>query len=237
MLIFFLILFKQTRPVSSKDFWIYSDKYAVDVIFDLFSAILKLILGCGVVFIGLTFLKSRKFSNAKNDIQNLQARLSQLRLALKGKIKRKSNVFRAGIKANIVEGDIYDSTLKSLTEVKFENSDDFQLYFDISKQLVKMVQISGDGEGVPSHVAENNYMSSDFKTEMDIIRLIKDMSDLSSKINIRVEEHNKTSSQKLQRVDSLVFPSITEVNKVFKGEDEFTSTSLSDNTKSNTKAS
>ena len=210
----------------------------MDVIFELFTVVLKLILGCGVVFIGLTFLKSKKFSNAKNDIQNLQARLSQLRLALKGKIKRKSNVFRAGIKANIVEGDIYDSTLKSLTEVKLETSEDFQTYFDISKQLAKMVQLSGDGASMPSHMTDNNYMSSDFKTEMDIIRLIKDMSDLSSKINIRVEEHNRTSSQKLQRVDSLVFPSITEVNKVFKGEDELTSTSLSDSTtKSGNKAS
>lgn len=210
----------------------------MDAIFDLFNVILKLILGCGVVFIGLTFLKSKKFLNAKNDIQNLQARLSQLRLALKGKIKRKSNVFRASIKANIVEGDIYDSTLKSLTEVKLENSEDFQAYFDISKQLVKIVQISGDGENVPSHMADNNYMSSDFKTEMDIIRLIKEMCDLSSKINSRVEEHNRTSTQKLQRVDSLVFPSITEVNKVFKGDDEFTNNSLSDNpTKPTNKAS
>jgi hypothetical protein len=237
MLVSFLGYFKQTRPVSSND-WHISDKYHVDVIFDLFSVMLKLILGCGVIFIGLTFLKSKKFLNAKNDIQNLQARLSQLRLALKGKIKRKSNVFRAGIKANIVEGDIYDSTLKSLVEVKFESSEDFQNYFDISKQLVKMVQVSNDGENVPSHVAENNYMSSDFKTEMDIIRLIKEMSDLSNKINSRVEEHNRTSTQKLQRVDSLVFPSITEVNKVFKGDDDFTTTSLSDSAvKSTTKAS
>lgn len=200
----------------------------MDVIFELFNVILKLILGCGVVFIGLTFLKSKKFLNAKNDIQNLQARLSQIRLALKGKTKRKSNVFRAGIKANIVEGDIYDSNLKSLTEVKFETSEDFQAYFDISKQLVKMLQITNGSENAPSHMAENNYMSSDFKTEMDIIRLIKEMTELSSKINSRVEEHNRTSTQKLQRVDSLVFPSITEVNKVFKGDDEFTNNSLSD---------
>lgn len=205
----------------------------MDAIFDLFNVILKLILGCGVIFIGLTFLKSKKFLNAKNDIQNLQARLSQIRLALKGKTKRKSNVFRAGIKASIVEGDIYDSNLKSLTEVKFETSEDFQAYFDISKQLVKMIQISGDGASTPAHVLDNNYMSSDFKTEMDIIRLIKEMSDLSSKINSRVEEHNRTSTQKLQRVDSLVFPSITEVNKVFKGDDEFTNNSLSDADKPN----
>jgi hypothetical protein len=203
----------------------------VDAIFELFNVILKLVLGCGVVFIGMTFLKSKKFLNAKNDIQNLQARLSQLRLALKGKIKRKSNVFRAGIKCNIIEGDIYDSALKSLTEIKFENSEDFQSYFDISKHLVKILQISGDNENVPSHALENNYMSSDFKTEMDIIRLIKEMTDLSSKINIRVEEHNRNSNQKLQRVDSLVFPAIAEINKVYKADDEFTSNSLSDNSR------
>lgn len=189
------------------------------------------------MFVGFAFLRTRRFLNAKNDIQNLQARLSQMRLALKGKVKKKSNIFRAGIKAPIIEGDIYDSTIKSLNDIKFETSEDFQLYFETCKQLVKMVQVTNEGENIPSHMLENNYMSNDFKTEMDILRLIKDMSDLSSKINHRVEDHNRKHAQKLNRVDSLVFPSITEVNRVFKGEDFVTGTSLSDDSTGTPKAS
>ena len=202
-----------------------SDTLIVDSIFELFGLLIRVVLICGCIFIALTYLRSKKFNDAKSEFQNLQARLSQLRLALKAKVKRKSNIFRATIKTQIIEGDIYDSTLKALIENKFETSEDFQNYFDTSRQLVKMIQISNDGENVAAHVAENNYMSNDFKTEMDIVRLIKDMSDLSSKINSRVEEHNRTSKQKLQKVDPLVFASITEVNRVFKG-DDFSGTSL-----------
>jgi hypothetical protein len=164
-------------------------------------------------------LRSKKFNQAKSEFQNLQARLSQLRLALKGKVKRKSNVFRAAIKAQIVEGDIYDSNLKALIENKFETSDDFQNYFDVSRQLVKMVQISNDEETSSLRLAENDYMSSDFKTEMDIVRLIKDMTYISSKINAHVDEHNRTSKKKLNKVDPLAFTSISEINRVFKGDD------------------
>lgn len=175
----------------------------------------------GSAYMAVFLLRSKKFNSTKSDVQTLQARLSQLRLALKAKVRRKSNMFRVMKKTAAIEGDIFDSTNRSLCEIKFENSNDFQMYFDLSKQLVKIISIENHGEGFSEATIENNFMSNDFKTEMEIIRIIKEMTDLSSKINNRIEDHNRTSSgaQKIQRVDSLIFPSMTEVNRIFKSTD------------------
>lgn len=190
----------------------------MDFIFDLIQLIIQITLFGGSTYIVIHFMRSKKFNSTKTDVQNLQARISQLRLALKAKVRRKSNTFRTMSKASVVEGDLFDSTLKSLCEVKFETSDDFQMYFEISKQIVKIISIDNKGEGITNQAVENNYMCNDFKTEMDIIRIIKEMSELSARVNHRTDDHNRTNSQKLSRVDSLVFPAITEVNRVFKSE-------------------
>ena len=190
----------------------------MDFIFDLIQLIIEITLFGGSTYIVIHFMRSKKFNSTKTDVQNLQARISQLRLALKAKVRRKSNTFRTMSKVSVVEDDLFDSTLKSLCEVKFETSDDFQMYFEISKQVVKIISIDNKSENITNQAVENNYMCNDFKTEMDIIRIIKEMADLSARVNHRIDEHNRTNSQKLSRVDKLVFPSITEVNRVFKSE-------------------
>jgi hypothetical protein len=197
----------------------------VDAIFDLLNTVIKITLVAGGAFIVFNVMRSKKFNSTKTDLQNLQARLSQLRLALKAKVKRKSNIFRTMIKTAIIEGDLFDTSTRNLIDVKFETSDDFQEYFDVSRQIVSMINV----ENGTAHEAatENNFMSSDFKTEMDIIRIIKEMVDLSAKINARVEDHNRTSSQKLKKVDPLVFASITEINRVFKADDNTTESKAS----------
>ncbi len=188
----------------------------MDAIFDLINLVIKITLATGGVFIVFNMLRSKKFNSTKSDLQLLQARLSQLRLALKAKVKRKTNAFRTMLQSPIIEGDLFDNITRSLVDVKFETSEDFQNYFDISRQTLNLIQIENGttAEANP----ENNYMSNDFKSEMDILRIIKEMTELSAKINNRVEEHNRTSSQKLKKVDPLYFSSITEVNRVFKGD-------------------
>ncbi len=190
----------------------------MEAIFDLISIVVKISLFGGAVFLVLSFFKTKKLTSFKTDLQNLQARLSQLRMALKGKVKKKSNVIRAACQANIVEGDPFDQAVQQLVNNKFESSDDFQDYFDTSRKLVRMLQIESK-EPIAEHSVENNYMSHDFKTEMEIVRIIKDMCDLSARINVRIEEHKRTSGLKHPRVDSLVFPAITEVNRIFNSEE------------------
>jgi len=189
----------------------------VDAIFDLLNMVIKITLAAGALFITFGVVRSKKINSTKTDLQNLQARLSQLRLALKAKVKRKSNVLRTMIKTSIIEGDFFDTSTRSLLDVKFETSDDFQTYFDISRNIVGMIHVE-NGTTAEAN-SENNFMSNDFKTEMDIIRIIKEMMDLSARINSRVEEHNRTSSQKMLKVDSLSFPSSSEVHRVFKVDD------------------
>ncbi len=166
----------------------------MESIFDLISIVVKISLFGGAVFLVLSVFKTKKLSSFKNDVQNLQARLSQLRMALKGKVKKKSNVIRASYASSIVEGDQFDQAVQQLVNNKFESSDDFQDYFDTSRKLVRMLQIESK-EPLPETSVENNYMSHDFKTEMEIMRIIKDMCDLSAKINVRIEEHKRTSGQ------------------------------------------
>jgi len=195
----------------------------VDAIYELLNTVIKLTLAAGALFIAFSVVRSKKINSTKTDLQNLQARLSQLRLALKAKVKRKSNILRTMIKTSIIEGDLFDTSTRSLLDVKFESSDDFQSYFDISRNIVGMIHVENGTTGEAT--SENNFMSNDFKTEMDIIRIIKEMMDLSSKINSRVEEHNRTSSQKLHKVDSLSFASSREVHRVFKVDDSGTEAS------------
>lgn len=208
----------------------------MDTIFDLLNIVIKITLVAGGTFALFKVLKTKKFHSAKSEIDNMQARLSQLRLALKAKVKRKSNSFRTMIKTSIIEGDLFDTATRSLVDVKFETSDDFQSYFDISHNIAKMIQV--ENGTLQEANSENSYMSTDFKVEMDIIRIIKEMTMLSARINNRVEDHNRTSSQKLKKVDNLVFNSITEVNRVFKAEEQTTTSEVKDSKKDlSTKAS
>ncbi len=164
-------------------------------------------------------IRFKKASSIKAEILNLQATLSQSRIALKGKIKKKSNVFRSSFKSPISEGDMFDNALKQLAENSFESSDDFQNYFDLSRKIVNFIQVENKGDVDKNSNIENNFMCSDFKTEMDIIRLIKVMTNMSSKINSRIEDNNKTAGSKpIQKVDALVFNSLMEINRIFKSD-------------------
>jgi hypothetical protein len=190
----------------------------VDPIIDLFTTVLKIAVFGGFVLFVTNILKFKKFSNVKSEILNLQAKISQLRLALKGKVKKKSNIFRGSLKAGTTEGDMVDNALKSLCENNFECGDDFQAYFDASRKIVNYIQIQS-GEG-PTQTAENNFMCGDFKTEMDIVRIIKELSTLSAKVNSRIDDYNRiNANQKMPKVDSLIFPSLAEIGRIFNEDD------------------
>lgn len=197
--------------------------FNVESIIELFNVILKIAFFGGIVLLITKFVRFKRSSSVKSDVLNLQAKLSQLRLALKGKIKKKSNIFRGSFKAPITEGDMIDNALKQLVDNPFESSDDFQGYFDLSRRIVNFIQVENSGDAAANVNVENNFMCSDFKTEMDIVRVIKEMTDISSKINSRIEENNRMSpNQPIAKVDSLIFTSMVDINRIFK-EDTHTS--------------
>lgn len=190
---------------------------SVESIIELFNTILKIAFFGGMVILVTKFMKFKKASSVKSDVLNLQAKLSQLRLALRGKIKKKSNIFRSSFKTGITEGDMIDNALKQLVDNPFESSEDFQAYFDLSRRIVNFIQVENNGDASSKMNVENDFMCSDFKTEMDIVRVIKEMTDISSKINSRIEDNNRMNpGNPIAKVDSLVFTSLVEINRIFK---------------------
>ncbi len=189
----------------------------MDSILELFNTILSVAFFGGVLLMAFKIAKFKKFNGVKSEIQNLQARLSQFRLALKGKMKKKANTFRASFKSAVSEGDMIDKALRQLCENKFETGEDLQAYFDLSRRIVNFIHVENGTDATTPASLENNFMCSDFKTEMDIVRIIKEMCELSSRINERIDEHNRINpGHILARVDSMQFSSQTEITRIFR---------------------
>ncbi len=190
----------------------------MDSIIDLFNLVLKIAFFGSILLVASNIVKYKKSSNIKTEIQNLQARLSKLRLSLKAKVKKKSHVFRSSFtKTAITEGDMIDVALRELLENPFDTSEQFQKYFEQSRKIVNFIQVETGEEPSQTSDLENNFMCSDFKTEMDIVRIIKEMSTISSRINSRVEDNNRSyPGQPLKRVDGMAFESLNEINRIFK---------------------
>ena len=193
----------------------------MEPILDLFNTILKIAFLGGVVLFVSKMIKSNRFKNVKHEIEVLQAKLSQYRLVLKSKVKKKSQIFRVSFKGPVSEGDLIDQTIKSLGENNFEKGDDFQNYFESSRKIVHFLQVDSNAANplqTTPQTLENNFMCPDFKLEMDIVRVIKEMTDLNSRINTSIDEYNgKTRKVQLhlKKNESLNFPSLSEINKIF----------------------
>lgn len=205
----------------------------MDPIIDLFNIVLKISFIGGFFLLASNLIKHKKSTNAKVEIQNLQARLSKLRLSLKAKVKKKSNIFRTSFtKTAVTEGDMIDNSLKELVDNTFESSEQFQKYFDQSRKIVNFIQIENQIGPATNEAVENNFMCSDFKTEMDIVRIITEMSNISSRINSRINEHNITyPSKPIKKVDAMVFESLTDVMRIFKTDEEGVVTDIEDTEK------
>lgn len=194
----------------------------MDTVIDLFNLVLKIAFFGGFLILVSGLMKYKKTSNIKLEILNLQARLSKLRLSLKGKIKKKSMIFRSSFnKTAISEGDMIDNALKQLVENPFETSENFQSYFELSRKIVNFIQVENKSEPDQNTNLENNFMCSDFKTEMDIVRIIKEMGTICARINRRVEDNNVAyPSQPLKKVDGMVFESLADINRIFKSDEQ-----------------
>lgn len=194
----------------------------MDVIFNLLSTIFNITLVGAVIFCILKFIEFRRNLLTKNEIQTLQARVSMLRMALKSKVKKKANSFRSKFVKPINSGDPFDIAISDLTENKFETGEDFQNYFDLSKRINSYINadfnLSSDSiKNLNPGVQVEDFMGPDLKNELAIIRTIKEITDASSKYNVKAETFNKLNPKvKIPYVDPLIFNSLTEVNRIFR---------------------
>ncbi len=177
----------------------------------------------GAVFLfAFKYVQFRKNSNSKNELDALQAKVSMLRMALKSKVKKKANSFRAKFVKPINSGDSIDLSISELCENKFEKGEDFQAYFDLSKRINSYVnaemksniEVGTSNQDVKNKIED--FMGSDIKNELAIIRIIKEMTDTTTKYNAKADSFNKANPKsKTSLLDPLIFPALADVSRIF----------------------
>lgn len=179
---------------------------------------------------------------AKKQIDHLQAKMSMLRISLKAKVKKKVNLFKTRYVDPANTGDTIDQTLNLVLENKFETSEDFQNYFDHSKKVNDIIKVDIEAQQAeaeppktilpykpsteprpvsppqPESVQKfEDFMGSDFKNELAIVRLIKEMVETSKQLNERIIFYNRLNKKSKYKVsEELIFSSLSDVNRVFR---------------------
>ena len=205
----------------------------MDSIYTLLTYIFNITLIGSFFLFCFKCLEYKKNADSKNYIQSLHARLSMLRINLKGKVKRKSNKYRSMFPVTIGTGDPVDLALNDMIENKLETGEEIERYFDIAKKintlLVTERSKSKDkvaDKNLAQHkqpetqydqgLGDEDFMGTDFKSEISIIRTIKDMVEISNLLNKKIETYNELNTKNpLPKVAPLNFPSLVDVNRVF----------------------
>lgn len=213
-------------------------------ILDLLSMLFDFTLFGSVILFVIKFFHHQKNMGAKKQIDNLQAKIAILRMSLKAKVKKKVNLFKNRYVDPTNSGDTVDSTLNLMLENKFETSEDFQNYFDHSKKVNETIKVDIEAQkqnkeislkNIPTHKQANepnpsrevppagmtqkfeDFMGTDFKNELSIIRLIKDMVETTLQLNERIIFYNRLNKKsKYKPTEELIFSSLSDVNRVFR---------------------
>ncbi len=216
------------------------DENIMDSIYTLLTYLFKITIVGSLVLFCFKLLEQKKKNEAKNYIQSLNAKLSILRINLRGKMKKKSHKYRSLFKTSISAGDPIDVALNELIDLKLETSDEFQRYFDLSKRINYLLKTENVktpekdkadktaddkpekpkfAEPVREPLGNEDFMGTDFKSEISIIRVIKDMVEISKVLHRRIQAYNSSNPRNpIAEVMSIHFPSLAEVNMVFKKE-------------------
>lgn len=102
----------------------------------------QLLFACIVLVLVMNFAKARQKTNQQDEILKLTARLANLRLILKAKVKKKTNYYRNVFPTPLNQGDMIDTSLSQVTDLKFEYGQDFQTYVDICRGVNQFLKIS-----------------------------------------------------------------------------------------------
>lgn len=197
----------------------------------------------GVIYATVSYLDYSKHKKAKVEIQNLEAKLITLKMALKVKIKTKINSFRTQFAKIIAPENEIDKAITSLSSISYDSSEDFQKHFDISRQINTLIntdrslnykielpatpEVGPDGVPVPeapSIKLLEEFMGPDYKNEISIIRVIKEIADTKSKLSKKIEDYNEEYKDNkkrppMKKVDPLEFNALADINLVFKDSD------------------
>jgi hypothetical protein len=203
----------------------------------LIATIIQGLIGCAIVYLVLNFFRQKKKDSVFDEIKSIEAKMANMRLILKAKVKKKSHFFRATSPVHIKTGDPFDIAATELSDLAFESNTEFEKYFVLSKQLNTYIKITAmkkqnekaldptvgtaavDLKSVvdTSKPKENpEFMTTDIKNEFTIIKIIHEMIIVSKVLKKKIEEFNYTHPKKPIHIPEVIqFTSVTELKKIF----------------------
>lgn len=181
-----------------------------------------------------------KVKSAKNDIALLNAKIMALKMALRVRVKIKLSSFRERFGKFINNGDEIDKALNEIHGIKYETGDDFQRYFDISKNVIttmkndfrfaaKFKEMGEEHDHAHSEAAESaqlfqDFCGPDYKNEIALVRVIKEITDTNNKLSKKIAEFNHDNRNKkkfvpIQTMNIIHFNFLEDINAIFKDSD------------------
>jgi hypothetical protein len=201
----------------------------------MISIFVYVLLFCAIIYAIRYYIDFVKFKNSKNDIALLDAKIIALKMALRVRVKIKLTSFRDRFGKFINQDDEIDKALNEIYSIKYDSGVDFQRYFDVSKQMIATMkndmrfaaqfkelneqqnQGSEDSETVQLF---KDFSGPDYKNEIALVRVIKEITDTNNKLSIKVEEfnneyRNRKKFRPNQVVNPITFSFLAEINVIF----------------------
>lgn len=199
----------------------------VEGILTLLGLIIKITIMGFMTFIVLHVLRSMKRRTLRDDISKIEAKMAAYRINLKNRIKKKAKHFKATYPSSITTGEPIDVSLTQLSELTFEKNSDFQDYIDLCKKINNFIELANVDKGAESSQTHSpntdkyDFMGTDFKNEINIVRLINDMVAVSKALAKQVNRYNHfdRSTKKMVLPEPINFASLFELQKVFKNQE------------------
>lgn len=177
-------------------------------------------------FIVLHVLRSMKKRTLRDEISKVEAKMAAFRINLKNRVKKKAKRFRATYPASITTGEPIDISLTQLSDLNFEKNIDFQDYIDLCKKInnfIDLANVDKNSEAANAAAADTDkcdFMGTDFKNEINIVRLINDMVLVSKALSKHASRYNNFDRRaKILAPEPISFASLFELQKVYKNKD------------------
>lgn len=186
------------------------------------------------------YLDYSKYKKAKSNIANLEAKVITLKMALRVKIKVKINSFRSEFAKVIEQQKEIDECITELAKIQYDGSSDFQKHFDLSRKINTLInthrrlrtkldvavvtQLQAVPVTTPTVKLLEEFMGPDYKNEISIIRIIKEITDTRNKLSQKINEYNETykgykSRPPIPSITPLEFSALADINRVFEDSD------------------
>lgn len=189
---------------------------------------------CAMIYAVRYYIDFVQFKNSKNDIALLNAKIMALKMALRVRVKIKLTSFRDRFGKFIDKDDEIDKALNEIYAIKYETGADFQKYFDISKQVIttmkndirfaaKFKELSeqqDEVEGSETAQLFQDFCGPDYKNEIALVRIIKEITDANNKLSKKIAEfnhqyRNRKKFTPTQAVNPITFDFLAEINAIF----------------------